>query len=93
MGTETLDASRYTNGTTDERLQFARDFVSSLNKHGYAKLRNHGISSQDVRELFSWVWKQTFVFNRCLSAGDSASRSCTLIQKCLLMRGLMEDHE
>ena len=51
MSAGTLDASRYLDGTADDRVQFTRDFVSALNKDGYAKLRNHGISHEDVREI------------------------------------------
>ncbi|KAK0510872.1 hypothetical protein JMJ35_006424 [Cladonia borealis] len=55
MSVGTLDTSRYIDGTADGRFQFARDLVSALNKDGYAKLRNQGISYEDVREIFSWV--------------------------------------
>ena len=55
MSAETLDASRYMHGSADDRVRFAKDFVSTLNKDGYAKLRNHGISDEDVKEIFSWV--------------------------------------
>ena len=55
MSAGTLDASRYMHGSAHDRVKFARDFVSALNKDGYAKLRNHGISHEDVREMFSWV--------------------------------------
>lgn len=55
MSAGTLDASRYMQGSADDRVQFAREFVSALNKDGYAKLRNHGISHEDVKEIFNWV--------------------------------------
>ena len=55
MSAGTLDVSRYMHGSADDRVRFARDFVSALNKDGYAKLRNHGISREDVMEIFSWV--------------------------------------
>lgn len=56
MSAETLDASRYMYGSADERLRFARELVSALNKDGYARLRNHGISHEDIRDFFSWVY-------------------------------------
>ena len=55
MSAGTLDVSRYMHGSAGDRVQFARDFVSALIKDGYAKLRNHGILQEDVREIFSWV--------------------------------------
>ena len=55
MSAGTLDASRYMHGSADDRVRFARDFVSALNKDGYAKLRNHGIPREDVVEILSWV--------------------------------------
>ncbi|KAL8934677.1 MAG: hypothetical protein Q9216_005788 [Gyalolechia sp. 2 TL-2023] len=54
MCTEALDASQYIVGSADDRLQFARDLVSRLNEEGFVKLRNHGISTENVREIFSW---------------------------------------
>ncbi|KAL8824545.1 MAG: hypothetical protein Q9191_004979 [Dirinaria sp. TL-2023a] len=54
MSSTTLDASRYLAGSADDRIQFAKDLVSCLSQHGYVRLRNHGISSEDVTEIFNW---------------------------------------
>lgn len=55
MSLATLDLSQYIDGSADGRIKFAKDLVSCLGKDGFVKLRNHGIPSQDVKEMFSWV--------------------------------------
>lgn len=53
--TTTLDASQFIKGSVEERTNFARDLVSCLEKDGFVKIRNHGIPSQDIKDMFSWV--------------------------------------
>lgn len=55
MSPATLDVSQFISGSVDDRIKFARDLVSCLEKDGFVKLRNHGIPSQDIKEMFSWV--------------------------------------
>ena len=61
MSAKALDASTYMHGSTEDRVQFARTFVTSLSKDGYAKLRNHGISHEDVKEMLTWVCEISFL--------------------------------
>lgn len=55
MYTEALDASQYILGSADDRFRFSIDLVSRLNEEGFVKLRNHGISAENVRKIFDWV--------------------------------------
>lgn len=51
----TLDGSKWLNGTEAERQEFANDLLHCLQRHGFAKLVNHGISDDEVRDLYRWV--------------------------------------
>ena len=55
MSPDTLDASQFIHGSVDDRVNFARRLVSCLDKDGFVKIRNHGIPSQDIKEMLSWV--------------------------------------
>ena len=50
-----LDASLFRYGSATERLQFARDLVRAFKEDGFLKLRNHGIASSIIADLFAWV--------------------------------------
>ena len=50
-----LDASLFISGSPTERLQFAQDLVKAFKDDGFIKLRNHGISSSIIKDLFAWV--------------------------------------
>jgi isopenicillin N synthase-like dioxygenase len=51
-----LDFSQYTNGNDDEsRKRLADRLLVCLTQHGFARLYNHGISSETVQHLFETV--------------------------------------
>lgn len=50
-----LDASLFRSGSHEERLHFAQDLVKAFKDDGFVKLRNHGISSSVIEDLFAWV--------------------------------------
>jgi isopenicillin N synthase-like dioxygenase len=51
----TLDASLYLQGSQAERTGFATDLVQSLQRDGFIKLRNHGIPTKSLDDIFTWV--------------------------------------
>ncbi len=56
MTLPTLDLSVFTDGGSDtDRNKFSSDLLSSLSKHGFVKLVNHGIPDYMVSKLFQWV--------------------------------------
>jgi isopenicillin N synthase-like dioxygenase len=50
-----LDLSLFLRGDEKQRRQFADDFCGCLKQHGFAKLVNHGLSDEAVKELYHWV--------------------------------------
>jgi isopenicillin N synthase-like dioxygenase len=55
MAVPTLDFSKFISGTPEERKQFALDLLDSFERTGFAKLKNHTFSNDQLRELFHWV--------------------------------------
>lgn len=56
----TLDASAIlsansTSPTPELRRAFAAELVLHLRKHGFARVRNHGVTPAVVRDLFKYV--------------------------------------
>ncbi|KAL6895413.1 hypothetical protein HDV57DRAFT_520774 [Trichoderma longibrachiatum] len=54
MAVPTLDLSKFLSGTPEERKQFALDLLDSFERTGFAKLKNHTFSNDQLRELFHW---------------------------------------
>lgn len=50
-----LDASNFTSQDPTNRTDFANKLHDALKNHGFVKLVNHGISEDDVSELFAQV--------------------------------------
>jgi isopenicillin N synthase-like dioxygenase len=55
MDLPTLDFGKFNDGTTAERLQLSHDLVDSFQKHGFVKLKHHGIPQADVAKLLGLV--------------------------------------
>lgn len=51
----TLDGAKWLSGSESDRQEFANGLLKSLKRHGFAKLVNHGISDDAVREMYRWV--------------------------------------
>ncbi|KAF2464106.1 Clavaminate synthase-like protein [Lindgomyces ingoldianus] len=49
-----LDYSHFTSGTKEQREKFAHALLDSFEKTGFAKLKGHAFSAQDLKELFAW---------------------------------------
>lgn len=60
MDLPSLDFAKWTHGDTADRSQFAKDLAGSLIDHGFVKMINHGMSDEDIREIFDWVGKSLF---------------------------------
>ncbi|KAF4629217.1 hypothetical protein G7Y89_g8930 [Cudoniella acicularis] len=50
-----LDASRFVGDSPTDRFKFAEELLDSLQKHGFVRLRDHGISDETVEEMFRLV--------------------------------------
>ena len=50
-----LDLSRFVLETELQRVEFAQLLVSSLVKHGFFELIDHGLSEASVQDLFDMV--------------------------------------
>ena len=55
MDVPTLDYSRFTSGTRDQRNEFAHALLESFERIGFVKLRGHPFSAQELKELFTLV--------------------------------------
>lgn len=55
MVVPTLDYSHFISGTKDQRQKFAFDLLDSFERTGFAKLKAHTFSKQELNELFGWV--------------------------------------
>lgn len=51
----TLDFSRFLDGDCSTRSEFATQLVDCLSTVGFVKLKNHGISDEEIRQLFEMV--------------------------------------
>ena len=55
MAVSTLDYSDFTSGTQEQRETFAHALLDSFEKTGFAKLKSHTFSKQELKELFTGV--------------------------------------
>ena len=55
MTVPTLDYSQSTSGTKDQREEFAHALLDSFERTGFAKLKRHTFSAQELKELFATV--------------------------------------
>lgn len=55
MALATLDLSLFTNGNHNTREAFAADLRKELSRHGFVKIVCHGLSDEDIGEVFEWV--------------------------------------
>ncbi|KAL9006071.1 MAG: hypothetical protein Q9188_001198 [Gyalolechia gomerana] len=60
MALATLDLSLFTNGHHDAREAFAADLREELSRHGFVKIVGHGLSNEDIGEVFEWVKQEDF---------------------------------
>lgn len=49
------DLSAFTAGTDEQRRTFAAELLDDYQRCGFAKIVNHGITEDEVRQLFEWV--------------------------------------
>ncbi|KAI4279899.1 MAG: hypothetical protein L6R38_004885 [Xanthoria sp. 2 TBL-2021] len=54
MALATLDLSLFTNGNHNTREAFAADLRKELSRHGFVKIVCHGLSDEDIGEVFEW---------------------------------------
>ena len=58
-----LDLSSFTEGSDEQRLQFASDLLEELTHYGFVKIQGHGMRRSEVTKLFEWVrWLNAFNF-------------------------------
>jgi isopenicillin N synthase-like dioxygenase len=55
MAVPTLNYSHFISGTKEQRERFAHDLLDSFERTGFAKLKAHAFSTQELTELFNWV--------------------------------------
>jgi isopenicillin N synthase-like dioxygenase len=55
MAVPTLNYTHFTSGTQEQRKTFARELLESFERTGFAKLKAHTFSAQELNELFTWV--------------------------------------
>jgi hypothetical protein len=55
MAVPTLNYTHFTSGTQEQRETFARELLDSFERTGFAKLKAHTFSAQELKELFTWV--------------------------------------
>lgn len=51
----TLDFSKFTYGTQDEKQQLGQALAKSLIDHGFVKLTNHGLPDETIADLLGLV--------------------------------------
>ncbi|KAL9061565.1 MAG: hypothetical protein Q9162_000097 [Coniocarpon cinnabarinum] len=52
MAPNSVDASHYLHGSTDQRKAFAKELVTYFQIDGFVKIRNHGIPSESIAKWF-----------------------------------------
>ncbi|KXG53841.1 Oxoglutarate/iron-dependent dioxygenase [Penicillium griseofulvum] len=57
MAVPTLNYSHFISGTKEQREKFAHDLLDSFERTGFAKLKAHAFSTQELTELFNWGHK------------------------------------
>ncbi|KAL9002058.1 MAG: hypothetical protein Q9188_004992 [Gyalolechia gomerana] len=70
QGIRTLDFSRFLDGDCSARSEFAKQLVDCLGGVGFVKLKNHGISDEDIRQVFDMNKR---FFDLPLTAKDKAA--------------------
>lgn len=50
-----LDLLQYTEGTSEQRYQFAQDIGKAFNETGFVTIANHGLSEELINELYAVV--------------------------------------
>jgi isopenicillin N synthase-like dioxygenase len=55
-----VDFGLFLHGKPDERKRAAKQLVDSFRKHGFVRLKNHGVSKEFVQEIWKWVFM--FIF-------------------------------
>lgn len=60
QGIRTLDVSRFLNGDCAARSEFAKELVDCVGSVGFVKLKNHGISDREIRQVFDIVRRLFF---------------------------------
>lgn len=50
-----VDFGLFLHGTLDEQDRAAKQLVDSFTKHGFVRLKNHGVSREFVLEIWKWV--------------------------------------
>jgi isopenicillin N synthase-like dioxygenase len=56
MNFPVLDFSKFTDGDDSQRGECARKLVQQFEQHGFATFCNHGLSNDQVEDLFKWVF-------------------------------------
>ncbi|TEY29268.1 hypothetical protein BOTCAL_0964g00030 [Botryotinia calthae] len=54
MAVPTLDYNHFTSGSKDQSEEFAHALLESFERTGFAKLKGHTFSAQELEELFTW---------------------------------------
>ncbi len=55
-GVANLDASKFISSQNEEEQeQFSQQLLRSFLTHGYARVRNHGVSPEIIHEAFKWA--------------------------------------
>lgn len=52
---QSLDLSKFVHGTQDEQKAFGTELVEALSTVGFIKFTNHGISKEEILDVFKWV--------------------------------------
>ena len=50
-----VDFGLFLRGNPTERRRAAKQLVDSFQKHGFVRLKNHGVSKEFVQEIWKWV--------------------------------------
>jgi non-haem dioxygenase in morphine synthesis N-terminal len=50
-----VDFGQFNDGTPEQREHAAKGVVYSFLKHGFVRLKNHGVSKDFVEEIWKWV--------------------------------------
>ena len=65
MAVSTLDYSDFIAGTQEQREKFAHALLDSFEKTGFAKLKSHTFSKQELKELFTGVGSHLDIHCSC----------------------------
>jgi hypothetical protein len=56
---KTLDFAHFLQGSPNERADFAVELVNSLRLTGFVKLKNYGVSTSEIDEIFDLVYPRS----------------------------------